>query len=283
MKLKNYIKEVIHEFQKDDVPILAAAQAYYYLLAIVPLMILLLSIIPYLSIDPDRAVRFISNNIPGQTAEIFKENIISLVSQPKGGLLSIGIIGTLWAASNGMNAFMKASNHAYEVEETRSFIVARLLSIILTIGMIIAFVVALVLPVFGKAILSFLDSALNLPMEIMILLHLLRWIVSLIVMIGLLTVLYRVAPNKKLPFGHIIPGAITATVLWLLISWAFSFYVSNFANYSATYGSLGGIIILMLWFFLTGLILVLGAEVNVVQHRRKLNEKYFEDKKAQES
>lgn len=267
----NYIKEIKEGFQKDNVPLLGAAQAFYYLLSIVPMLILVLSIIPYFNIKPDEAINMLTNVIPRETAEIFRENIVSIVDQPKGGLLTVGIIGTLWSASSGVNAFIKSSNQAYEIEETRSFIQVRLLSIVLTLGMIVALVVALALPVFGDAIIGLIQDTLYLPSQTVILFQVLRWAVSILVIGAILTVLYRYAPNKHLPFKEIFPGAVLTALLWQVISLAFSFYVSNFGSYSATYGSLGGVIVLMMWFFLTGIILMIGAEINVVHHKRKKN------------
>ncbi len=269
MSIKNYTKEIKEEFQKDDVPLLAAAQAYHYLLSIIPMLILLLSIVPYLNISSSQIMSFISEVLPDETSSIFKENIVSVVETPSGGLLTIGILGTIWSASNGINAFIKASNKAYEVEENRSFLKVRLISIALTFGMIIALVVSIVLPVFGQVILKMLNTFIPMPEHIKLILSILRWVISIIVITSILIVLYRFAPNKTLPAKEILPGACLASILWLLISLVFSFYVSNFGNYSATYGSLGGIIVMMIWFFLTGLILMIGAEINVVNHRKK--------------
>ncbi|WP_373894716.1 YihY/virulence factor BrkB family protein [Virgibacillus natechei] len=267
-KMKNFAKDFISKFKEDDVPLLAAAQAYYYLLAIFPLIIVGFTIIPYFNINPNDAVNFIGNVLPSEIASVFEENIISLIETPQGGLLTVGILGALWAASNGINAFIKASNTAYDVEETRSFIVVRLIALGLTLGMIVALVVAFVLPMFGSIIISFLESLFGFPSAMSLLFQVLRWAISILVLTSLLMVLYRFAPNKRIPFKHIIPGALTASVLWQLISLGFSFYISNFGNYSATYGSLGGIIILMIWFFLTGLILMTGAIINVLYHRK---------------
>ncbi|SIS87540.1 YihY/virulence factor BrkB family protein [Salimicrobium salexigens] len=268
-KIKKFGKELVEEFQKDDVPVLASSQAYYYLLAIFPMLILMLSLLPYFSIDSERIMGFISSNVPGGTAEMLRENIVSVVDKPSGGLLTIGILGTLWSASNGVNAFIKAANIAYNVEETRSFIKVRLISIGLTLGMILAIVVAIMLPVFGDVIITFVTDLLRLPDSTVILFQILRWAISIIVMAGVLMALYHIAPNEKIPFKSIIPGALTTAVLWQVISLLFSFYISNFGNYSATYGSLGGIIILMLWFFLTGIILMVGAEINVITSRHR--------------
>lgn len=268
-KTTSYAKGLAGEIKKDNATILAAAQAYYYLLAIVPLLILLLSILPYLQIDPQRAVDFIGTILPGEVASTFEDTIVSVVSTPSGGLLTVGILGTLWSASNAMTAFIKATNQAYEVEETRSFIAQKAIAILLTLFMLVPVIVALVLPIFGGAIIDMVSSFLSLPSQMEILFQVLRWVISIVVMSIVLAFLYKFAPNKHFPFKEVIVGAVIATVLWQLVSLGFSFYVANFSSYSATYGSLGGLIVLMLWFFLTGLILVIGAEINALNHKRK--------------
>jgi membrane protein len=267
-KLINFGKDFMIKFQEDNVPLLAAAQAYYYLLSIVPLLIVGFAIIPYLNIDPAQAVSFMSTALPEGLAGVMEENIISLVETPRGGLLTIGIIAALWSASAGINAFIKSTNEAYDVEETRNFVVVRLIALGLTISMILAIVVAILLPVLGNVILEYITNFLGLTGAMSLLLQILRWTISIVVLTGILLLLYRFAPNKKLPFKHIIPGALIASILWQLISLGFSFYISNFGSYDETYGSLAGIIILMIWFFLTGMVLMIGAVINVLYHRR---------------
>lgn len=268
-KAASYAKDLAGQFKKDNATVLAAAQAYYYLLAIVPLLILLLSILPYLQIDPQRAVDFIGTILPAEVASTFQENIVNVVTTPSGGLLTVGILGTLWSASNAMSAFIKATNDAYDVEETRSFIKQKGVAILLTLFMLLAVITALILPIFGGAILNIVNSFLGLSSQMEVLFHILRWVVSILIMSLALAFLYKMAPNKHFPFKEVLVGAVIATVLWQLVSLGFSFYVSNFGSYSATYGSLGGLIVLILWFFLTGLILVIGAEINAIHHKRK--------------
>ncbi|ESU33893.1 hypothetical protein G3A_03620 [Bacillus sp. 17376] len=279
-KIKYYGKSLLGELKKDRATGLAAQQAYYYMLALFPLLILLIAIVPYLNIDPQKAINVLNQLLPSQSAELLRDNVVKLVSERNGGLLTFGIIGTIWSASSGMNAFIKAMNIAFDVEETRSFIKARLVSIMLTFGLILAFVVALLLPVFGKVILDTVQSIIHIPEPFDIVFNIVRWLVAIIVMAAVLAGLYRVAPNKHYPFKHVLPGAIFATVVWQLISLGFSFYVSNFGNYSATYGSIGGVIVLMLWLFLTGLALVLGGEINAIYHRDKTGEEPAEEHAA---
>ena len=276
-KLKYYGKSLMGELKKDRATGLAAQQAYYYMLALFPLLILLIAIVPYLNIDPQEAINVVNKLLPSESAELLRDNVVKLVSERNGGLLTFGIIGTIWSASNGMNAFIRAMNIAFDVEETRSFIKARGVSILLTFGLILAFVVALLLPVFGKVILDTVQSIIHIPEPFDVVFNIVRWIVAIVVMTAVLAGLYRVAPNKHYPFKHVIPGAIFATVVWQLISLGFSFYVSNFGNYSATYGSIGGVIVLMLWLFLTGLALVLGGEINAIYHRDQTGEEPVEE------
>ncbi len=265
----SFVKKLGKEIGEDRVTSLAAELAYYFMLSIFPLLILILSILPYLSIDKQEAVNFLTKYAPGETGSILQDNVLSIISEPQGGLLTLGILGTIWSASNGMMAMMRALNLAYDVEETRSFIKARLLSILLTIGLVLVFIVTLVLPVFGDVIIDAVSSSLNLPSSTEFLFRILRWVVAVAIMACILAALYRFAPNKQFPFKEVIIGALVATLGWQVISLAFAFYVSNFGNYSATYGSLGGVIILMLWFYLTGIILLVGGEVNALLHKNK--------------
>ncbi len=250
-KIKRYGKVISEKIKEDNITLLAAALAYYFLLAVFPLLIVGFAIIPYFNISPDDAMEVFSTILPAEIASLFEENIVSLVQTPRGGLLTIGIIGALWSASNGINAFIKSSNEAFDVEETRSFIVVRLISLGLTIGLIVAVVVAIALPVLGDVILQLVSDITGITVGMGILLQVLRWIISIVVLTTFIVMLYRFAPNKKISFKHILPGAIIASLLWQVISFGFSIYVSNFGNYSATYGTLGGVIILMVWFFLT--------------------------------
>ena len=268
-KFIDWGKKLMKEMKTDRVTGLAAEQAYYYLLALFPLLILLLSILPYLNIDTKTALDTLKEFMPSETMNVIETNIIDILNNRNGGLLTFGILGTIWSASNGMNAFIHSMNIAYDVEESRSFIKARLISILLTLGLVVALVVMLVLPVFGKSIIHLIGDIISLPQEVQTLFSILRWVVALVVLVLVLAFLYRFAPNKTFPFKHVIPGAITATVLWLVISLGFSFYVSNFANYSSTYGSLGGVIVLMLWLYLTGLSLLIGGEINAILSRNR--------------
>lgn len=269
MRQARFLTIFIKQLKTDPIPDWAATLAYYFMLSIFPLLIFMLALIPYFNLDGDMIGQLIHDYLPVDLAELISTTILEVVSEPQGGLLSFGILATIWSASNGVNALIRAVNRSYNIEETRNFLKLRILSIFLTLGMIIVIVATLLLPVFGTVIIRFIETYFFLPEETAVLLNMLRWIIGIALMTFVLMILYWVSPNVRLKFRDVIVGALTATVSWQIISFAFSSYVSNFGNFSATYGSLGGVIILMLWFFLTGLILVLGGELNASLYLQK--------------
>lgn len=266
---KTFSKQLITKLKTDPIPDWSATLAYYFMLSIFPLIIFLLAIIPFFNLDSNVIEGFIGDYLPEEIGSLFSETIIETVNEPSGGLLSFGILATIWSASNGLNALIRAINRSYDLEETRNFVKMRLLSILLTIGMIVTIVITLIMPVFGNVIINFLETYLAMPNSTASLLNFLRYPIGIIFMILLVTLIYWIAPNVRLKVKDVLIGAIVATIGWQLVSFFFSLYISNFANYSATYGSLGGVIILMLWFFITGIMLVLGGQINAVIYQRK--------------
>ncbi|GAE28359.1 ribonuclease BN [Halalkalibacter wakoensis JCM 9140] len=262
MQKNSFFKLFYHKLKTDPIPDWAATLAYYFMLSIFPLLIFLLALIPYFHFDLDTIYSFINDYVPEDLADLFSTTILEVISEPQGGLVSFGILATIWSASNGINALVRAVNRSYNIEETRNFIKLRFLSILLTIGMIVTILITLLLPVFGNVIIHALETYFFLPHETAQILNSLRWIIGIGLMTFVLMILYSLAPNVRLSFKQVIIGAVTATVGWQVISALFATYVSNFGNFTATYGSLGGVIILMLWFFLTGVMLVIGGEIN---------------------
>jgi membrane protein len=190
------------------------------------------------------------------------------MSNRSGGILSVGIIVALWSASKGMNAIIKSLNRAYDVEESRSFFVVRGISIVLTIAMIFVILTALLLPVFGERIGMYIFSSLHLSDEFILIWSSIRFVLCPLILFFIFLILYYFSPSQKITCRTAVPGAAIAAIGWLLISLGFSFYVNHFSNYSATYGSLGGIIILMLWLYVSAFILMLGGEINALLHKK---------------
>ncbi|WP_144511808.1 YihY/virulence factor BrkB family protein [Bacillus sp. FJAT-22090] len=265
-----FIKHLITHIQKTDITGLGAQLAYFFLLSLFPMLIFVVTLLPYLNLDEAQVFRFLENYAPEDVYILIEGTVTDVLRNRNGGLLSIGIIGTIWSASNGMNAIVKSLNRSYKLDETRSYFVVRGLSIIFTLLMIVLLVVALVLPVFGQQIGTILFSYFGFEEGFIKVWNSLRWTLSPLVIFLILSALYWIVPNKRLFVRSVFPGAAFATVGWIVVSLGFSFYVSNFGNYSSTYGSIGGIIVLMLWLYLSGIILLVGGQINAVMQERKI-------------
>ncbi|MEH7302602.1 YihY/virulence factor BrkB family protein [Neobacillus drentensis] len=256
------LKLLWHRIEEDDLPGLSAQLAYFLLLSLFPLLIVIFTLLPYIPLPHEDMLGMIRDFAPAEAINLIDKNVNEIMNHRNGGLLSFGIIGTIWSASNGINAIVRAFNKAYNVKESRSFIVARGTAIFLTFGMIFVFILALIIPVFGREIGLFLFSQLGYTTEFIKLWNALSWLVSAIILFLIFTGLYWIAPNVKLKCRSAFPGAAFATVGWIISSIGLSFYVGNITNYSLTYGSIGAIIVLMIWLYISAFIIILGGEIN---------------------
>ncbi|WZY00326.1 YihY/virulence factor BrkB family protein [Bacillus sp. FSL W7-1360] len=272
MNFHSFFRKWFHNLKDSYIFDAAATLAFYFILAIFPLMVCVLASVSFFRVNTYDVHQFITSYVPGELGDMFGKIVLNTIGDPKTGLFSIGIIGTLWSASNAINAFIRSVNHAYKIEETRHFLHLRVIAIILTIGMILLIVLALALPVFGNVILLFLEDHLHLSKTVGDLLSSLRWVVTTLIICVVLSVLYKIAPNQPLRWYDGLAGALFATASWQLISFLFSLYLSHFAHYENTYGPIAGVIVLMLWFYFTGMILIIGAKLNATfyQLRKKI-------------
>lgn len=266
---KGFFQELLARIQRVDVTALGAQLAFFFLLALFPLLIFMVTLLPYLNLPEDQLFGFLRTYAPEEVYLLIDGTLNEVLYSKNGGLLSIGILATIWSASNGMNALTKSLNRSYGLEESRPFIVARGISVIFTLLLIMLFVIALVLTIFGKQIGSLLFAYFGNEEGFLSIWDSIRWVIPPLIIFVVLMLLYWVAPNRKLYLKSVIPGAVFATIGWILSSLAFSFYVSSFANYSATYGSIGGIIVLMMWLYFSGAIIMVGGQINAVMQERK--------------
>ncbi|AOC90251.1 YihY family inner membrane protein [Bacillus amyloliquefaciens] len=265
----SFMKELFARFSLHEGQSKSAELAYFFLLSLFPLIIFILTLTAYLPISAEDVLGAVDQYAPDSAMSMVKSITEQTLNKRSGGLLSFGIIAVIWSASNGMNAIVRAFNHAYEVEENRSFIIIRLTSIFLTIAMVVTILIALLLPVFGREIGLLAADFIGAPGLFLKVWSVVRWGISPLILLIVFTALYIFAPNKRLSLRFVLPGAVFAAAGWIIVSMLFSFYVGTFANYSATYGSIGGIIVLMIWFYLTGTLLILGGEINALLHKRK--------------
>lgn len=258
------VKAFINRFLEDRVLDLSAQCAYYFLFSIFPFLIFMITLIGFLPFTSEDVLNFVSEHVPGKTNVLFEKNIHAVVDVKRKGALSLSLIFTLWSASRGMDAMVYALNRSYRIEKERSFIQSKLLSILLTVGMIFVFLSALVLTVFGQKIQTIVQLFFHIPENNIIVSNAFRWIITLIIVTFTLIALYYIAPNTCISCKDVIPGAILAAIGWQLFSVIFSIYINYFETFSATYGSLGGVIILMTWFYLSAMIIMMGGIINAL-------------------
>lgn len=268
-KPKGFMLAFFQRLQDADITGFGAQLAYFFLLSLFPLLIFLMTLLPFLNFPSDLIYTILEDLLPQEVYTLIEGTIIEVLGNRNSGLLSIGVIGTIWSASNGVNALVKSLNRSYGKEETRPFIVARFMSVVFTLMLIVLIVVALVLPVFGQQIGLLLFSTFGLASDFLIVWNKFRTILPPILIFSVLTLMYWIMPNIKLYLRSVLIGSLFATIAWLSVSYGFSYYINHFANYSATYGSIGGIIILMLWLYVTGIILIVGGQLNAIMQQRK--------------
>lgn len=261
-------KLLITHIKEADVMGLSAQLAYFFLLSLFPFLLFLVTLLGFFPIDNHAFIEYIAAFLPNDVVTMIESNLTNILNNRSGGLLSVSIIGTLWSASNGFNAITKSFNKAYRVEENRSFILNRLVAIGLMIGLLVIIAIALILSVFGKVIGEQLFAFIGLD-EYVNAWNIVRWVVTSVTFFIALSLIYKLAPNEKVSFQHALTGALFATIFWQLTSLAFSFYVNTLGNYSATYGSLGTVIVLMVWFYLFGIIITTGGVINAFVKERE--------------
>ena len=263
-------KRVYNEAWEDEIVDRAAGLAYYFLFALFPALLFLTSLLGMLPI-PDlmgRLMSYVEQALPGDAASMIEKTLAEIVGGANGGLLSIGAIVALWSASAGVASMMTALNIAYDVEEARPWWKRRLVAITLTVALATLILSAMVLLVFGGAIGAAVDKFIGLGPVVATTWNIAQWPVAALFILMAIALLYYAAPNvEHRKWYWVTPGSVVALVTWLAISVALRLYVTYVGNYNATYGSIGGVILLILWLYLTGLAMLLGAEVNAeIEH-----------------
>jgi membrane protein len=260
-------KRVWHEIQEDKVFGRAAELSYYFLLALFPFLIFLTSVIGFVlgSGTGTRHMLFnyLARIMPPSAFQLIDNTMWEVSSASSGGKLSFGILAALWAASSGLSAITDSLNTAYDVTETRPWWKQRLTAIGLTVALSVLIILALVLVVAGGRIAEGLASVYGFGPVFPLTWKIIQWPVVLACMILAFALIYFFAPDlHEQAWKWLTPGAAIGVVLWLVVSIAFRAYLHFFNSYSATYGSLGAVIILMLWLYFTGAAVLIGGEVN---------------------
>jgi membrane protein len=278
---KGFLQDLIFRTKEVDMTGMGAQLAYFFLLSFFPMLIFMVTLLPYLNLEQGQIFDFLSEIMPMEVYGLIEGTLTQVLNNQNGGLLSIGILGTIWSASRGVDALLKSLNRAYDVEGRAGFF-NRIWSLFFTIALVVIILIALVLPIFGQQLGNIVFGYLGVNGSLESMWGFIRWITPPTLIFIVLTAMYWIVPNTdpRLSIVSVFPGALLATGGWLALTYGFSFYINNFGNYSATYGSIGGVIILMLWLYFTGMILIFGGLLNATFQRRQLEKKRNESRKT---
>lgn len=267
------LKRTLSEFKEDNLTDWAAALTYYGVLSLFPALIALVSIVGLL-FNPQEVTRALTDIVgqlgPTSAVETFQGPIQSVTSNTASSGLGLifGLLAALWAASNYVGAFIRASNVIFEVDEGREFYKLRPLQMGITLAMLILLSIGAIAVVVSGPLASAVGSAIGVGDTAVTIWQIAKWPVLVALVMLILAVLYYAAPNAKLPsFRWVSLGSVVAVLIWIVASAAFAFYVANFGSYNKTYGSLAGVVVFLVWLWLTNVAILLGAQLDAERLR----------------
>jgi len=289
-KIKNkilvvFIDQLLYRFAKHNVVWSGASLTYFLILSLFPFLIVLLNILSYTSLVRERVVLDMLQFLPLDIQSIIEGFLNDLSSSSSQGLLSVAAFVGLWTASSGVKAIIKAINLAYDYAENRHFLKLRGLSVLFTIALLLMITLVMISLILGPVLGRMLFERFGYGDSFTSLWNYLRYIIPLIYMILIFALLYKFSPNigknLRIPIREVLPGAVFTTIAWVSLSLLLSYYVSNFGKYAITYGSLGGVIVLLIWMYYSSIVIVLGGEINAtLEDMRKNGLKVNPDKSA---
>lgn len=260
------LHELYRRFQDDEVTALGAQLTYYLVLAFFPFLVFIITLLSYTTIPDSLALSLnsLARFLPTQAYAEVQNIVLETLNARSQTLLSLGMIFTLWAASNGVNAIIRGINKAYGEKETRPFWKVRGIALFFTIALALVILFALVMLVLGQIMAHALFKSLGATHLFTQAWLIIRYLFPLAVMLIVFISFYKFSANRQLSLKEVLPGALFTTIGWILSSLAFSFYINKFSTFTRIYGSLGGIMILLLWLYLSSIIILVGGELNAV-------------------
>jgi membrane protein len=263
------LSRTVKEFVADNGLGLAAQLAYYFFFSLFPAVLVGIAFASFFPLEHfvDRMVATLGGVVPGDIIGILQDQVRKISEGNNGGLLTFGVLAALWSSSAAITGLIDALNHAYDIEEGRPWWKVRLLSLGLTLGLAAFILIAFALVLVGPTAAEYIARATGLGPVFAWTWKILQWpVVLALVSVGA-GLVYYFAPDAEQEWVWVTPGAILAAIIWLAASLGFKFYVANFATYTETYGAIGGVMVLLLWFYLSGVVFLLGAELNAeIEH-----------------
>jgi membrane protein len=263
------LRRTVTDTIEDNSLGMAAQLAYYFFFALFPSLLFLIALASYFPIERlvDDMVRMLGGFVPPEALTIITDQIVKISQGEQGGLLTLGVLLAIWSSSAAMTAIIDTLNRAYDIEETRPWWKVRLTAIALTVGVSLFILISFALILVGPTLVQRVAETTGLGQAFVWTWMILQWpLVFTLVSVGI-AIIYYFAPDADQDWVWLTPGSILATTLWLIASLGFKYYVASMGSYTATYGALGAVMILLLWFYLSGLVILIGAEMNAeIEH-----------------
>ncbi|HSK71783.1 MAG TPA: YihY/virulence factor BrkB family protein [Pyrinomonadaceae bacterium] len=268
-ELKGFLKRLYDRFFKEDLTSSAAQVGFFFTFALFPLLLFLISLFGMVLESAEELKQqvffYLAQIMPTSAYNLVQETVQEVTEGSSGGKLTLGFLVALWSASAGVDSLRGALNNVYNYEERRSIWKTRGTSVIVTLALALLITIAVGGVFYGWRGFMHLLEWMNIPSPPAFVLMVVQWIIVFAVLVAVFALLYNFLPHSQgKKWQWITPGAVTGIILWVLVSYAFRVYLSYFDSYNATYGSLGAVIILLLWLYLTALVILVGALINSV-------------------
>jgi membrane protein len=281
------LKRTGQEALADDVLSLAAQQAYYFFFALFPALLALVSFASFFPLENlvGAVVERLGHVVPGDVIDIITTQLEALSGDRAGGLLTLGFLLALWTSSTALVSVCSTLNTAYDITESRPWWKVRITAIVLTVGLALFILISMALVIAGPTLAERLAATMHLGPAFEWTWKILQWPLVFVLVATGIALVYYFAPDAEQDWVWITPGSVLATFLWLGASLALKYYIGNFGNYNETYGAIGTVMVLMLWFYVSGLAILIGAELNAEiehasPHGKDAGEKVPGEKKA---
>jgi membrane protein len=265
----SFMKQLFQKIKLDDVQGISAQLTYYLILSLFPFLIFIMTLIGYAHISIEDRITELQQIMPAEAVSIIEEILQDVSEGRSEALLSFGMLATLWAASKGINAIIKGLNRAYDIDESRVFWKIRGIAFLATMIIGVVVLLSILLLVLGSWLKTQIFLLTDLPYGLQKVWDLLQYIVPLFVLFVVFTLLYWIAPSRRLTLKEVMPGAMFSTIGWIITSILFSIYVNQFSDFTKTYGSLGGVMILLIWLYISSIIILVGGEINALLFNRR--------------
>jgi membrane protein len=267
--IKEFLRQLVESFGRNQPFDLAAQLAYFALLALFPFAMFVLTLVGYIPLHglDDQILGSLYSVLPVEVAKLCEATLHEIVGKQRGWLLWSTLLFGLWTASGGASGLITALNRAYDVSETRAAWKVKLRALAVTLAGVFAVVIATTAMLIGPEIVRAIWSFVGFGGEFDRLWAVLRWPVATLTMMTMVACMYYFLPNVKQKWRFITPGSTVAVLAWILASLGFRLYVSHFASYAKTYGALGTVVVLLVWLYLSGLMIILGGEINAILDR----------------